>query len=373
MRKAKVLLAALLAPNLFAQPSVNDSKSVILDRLTARAQTGGDNTLDLLILSGGGQNGAWGTGFLRGWKKRTADPMPSFDLVTGISTGSLIAPFALVGTGQALDQVTDLYRNAVDEIKPSIDPLFLIRRTGGIMNRKKLEQSIARVMDSSFAGQLRQAFSENRQLLVGTTDLDSGLGRIWQIGSELDGTSPSLAHYHRILIAATAIPGAFAPVKLDGHSHLDGGVVTNMLLGLDLGDFKELARRLQARGITAPVRIRLWVIVNLWVQPRVLAASARSVSAIRDRGNVLMFILKQQFTLTRYSELAQAVSTGVPGLSMEFHYTAVPARFADEPGARKLFDQEFMHELDATGYERGSGSNPWEETPFSPFDFGRGK
>ena len=70
----------------------------MVETLAQRILTKNDGRLDLLFLSGGGQHGAYGIGFLQGWKKNELNPMPQFDLVTGISTGALQAPFALVGT-----------------------------------------------------------------------------------------------------------------------------------------------------------------------------------------------------------------------------------------------------------------------------------
>src|SRR3954451_25196070 len=51
--------------------------------------------LDLLGISGGGDNGAFGAGLLNGWTARGG--RPTFFLVTGISTGALSAPFAFLG------------------------------------------------------------------------------------------------------------------------------------------------------------------------------------------------------------------------------------------------------------------------------------
>jgi hypothetical protein len=48
-----------------------------------------------LAISGGGANGAFGAGFLNGWT--AAGTRPEFKVVTGISTGALIAPFAFLG------------------------------------------------------------------------------------------------------------------------------------------------------------------------------------------------------------------------------------------------------------------------------------
>jgi len=105
----------------------------VIARLVRRVERRGDRTLDLLLLSGGGQNGAFGAGFLRGWRLRADAPMPTFDLVSGISTGALQAPFALMGTAEALDTVSALYARSATTFAPTIDWWFWARPTGGLV------------------------------------------------------------------------------------------------------------------------------------------------------------------------------------------------------------------------------------------------
>ena len=74
--------------------------------------------IDILIISGGGDWGAFGAGVLKGWQKVPAQhPLakPEFDAVTGVSTGTLIAPFAFLGDRQSIDDIVDLYRNPQED------------------------------------------------------------------------------------------------------------------------------------------------------------------------------------------------------------------------------------------------------------------
>ena len=135
--------------------SISDST---VERLARRATARGDNTLDILLLSGGGQMGAYGAGFLRGWQSRTDAPMPRFDLVTGVSTGALQAPFAVVGTEAALDTVAYLYRNATDQIAPKVDWFFWLRHTGGVVKVDRFERAIERAVDVKMRDALLSAF-----------------------------------------------------------------------------------------------------------------------------------------------------------------------------------------------------------------------
>ena len=343
------------------------AREAIVERLVRRIEARGDRTLDIVLLSGGGQGGAYGAGFLRGWKQRADAPMPSFDVVTGISAGALLAPFAMIGSDSSLDYAAELYRTAVDRIQPSIDPLYFLKGKGGVLHRTKFVNTVHEIINPDMASRLHMAFAADRTLLIGTTDLDLGTGRIWDGARELDTTAAGLDRFRNVLIASSAIPGAFNPVLIGGHAHSDGGVATNLLLGADLTDFRRLGEALEARGFKEPVQIRLWVVVNLWVHPDVEVVNERSVGAIRTRGTWLMYFQAQQQALTRLWELSNAVTTGVPGLRMEMRYTAVPDSFGTQPAAKKLFDRAFMERLEQTGFERAQGASPWDELPVNPF------
>ena len=63
--------------------------------LAKQGHTGSLPSIAMLAISGGGDNGAFAAGFLNGWTK--AGTRPQFKLVTGVSTGALVAPFAFLG------------------------------------------------------------------------------------------------------------------------------------------------------------------------------------------------------------------------------------------------------------------------------------
>ena len=143
-----------------------------IDRMAERAIARGDRTLDMLLLSGGGQHGAYGVGFLRGWLARAKDSMPHFDVVTGVSTGSLQAPYALIGTADSLATAAALYREAATQFAPTPDYWFWLRRTGGVVDTTRFRAEIARTTDQRMAEVVVGAAKENRQLLIATTDFD---------------------------------------------------------------------------------------------------------------------------------------------------------------------------------------------------------
>jgi hypothetical protein len=334
----------------------------VIERLARRAVARGDRTLDILLLSGGGQNGAYGAGFLRGWKSRSDVPMPQFDVVTGVSTGALQAPFAFIGDASALDTLSALYLRAADRIAPTIDWFFWLRRTGGVVKTDRYRATIRSVLDARMADSMRTAFSADRQFLVATTDFDLATGRVWDLSRELDTTAASLARLREILYASTAIPGIFPPTTLDGHVHADGGVISNVLVPLTLDDYRRLADRLRARGIAEPVTVRVWMVLNLWTHmpPKVLDPSSRKDMSART--SLLMLSAQHPEIIEALRTLEQAVTTGVPGLKLEARYTAIPVALSTEPAASKLFDKGFMERLETLGYERARGAAPWDST-----------
>ena len=334
----------------------------VIERLARRAATRRDRTLDVLLLSGGGQNGAYGAGFLRGWKSRTDGPMPQFDLVTGVSTGALQAPFAFIGNVASIDTLSALYLRAAETIAPKIDWFFWLRRTGGVVKTDRYRATIRSVMSPGMADSMRMAFRADRQFLVATTDFDLAAGRMWDLSRELDTTTASLARVREIFYASTAIPGIFPPTTLDGHVHADGGVISNVLVPLTLDDYRKLAERLKARGVTEPVTVRVWMVLNLWTHmpPKVLNPSSRK--DMNTRTSLLMLSAQHPQIVQTLDALARAVSTGVPGVTLEARYTAIPVALSTEPAASKLFDKGFMQRLETLGYERARGATPWDST-----------
>jgi hypothetical protein len=157
----------------------------------------------------GGQHGAYGAGFLRGWRTRAERPMPRFDLVTGVSTGGLQAPFALLGTEAALETLARLYREAATGAGPTPDWLFWLRRTGGVVSISTYKRTIERAYDETLRAQLRTEFEAGRQLVIATTDLDLGIGRLWDLERAMGTTADGLARAHALLLATSASPASF--------------------------------------------------------------------------------------------------------------------------------------------------------------------
>jgi hypothetical protein len=359
--------ASIAADGAAAAAAHEATTARLIDGLARRAAARRDRALDLLLLSGGGQHGAYGIGFLRGWRARPDAPMPRFDLVTGVSTGALQAPFALLGTEAALDAAATLYRDAAGRSAPTMDWLFWLRRTGGVVDTARYRRAIASaILSERMRDELWVELDAGRQLATATTDLDLGIGRVWDLGRELRGGAGGPERVESVLLATTAVPGVFPPVVIDGHVHADGGLVSNVLPVLDFEGARRLAARLRALGVTEPVTVRIWVVMNLWTHPRPVVIDPASRGQIADRGSLLLFWTQQAQIPERLGDLARAVSAGVPGLRMELRYTAIPSELAGEPGAAAVADEAWMRRLDQLGYDRARGATPWDEV-ISPY------
>ncbi len=184
----------------------------------------------ILALSGGGANGAYGAGVIVGWSQ--SGDRPHFDVVTGVSTGALAAPFAFLGPDWD-DELQQVYtdggtRGLVDwrSVAALASPSLFSSRT----LRELLDHHISAEM-------LRQIAAEHaagRRLLVVTTNLDAAQPVIWDMGVIATiGGEPGLLLFRRILLASASLPGIFPPVLLPGVSpagvtveemHVDGGV-----------------------------------------------------------------------------------------------------------------------------------------------------
>lgn len=345
-------------------------RDTVIERLVRRAVKRGDRTVDVLMLSGGGQNGAFGAGFLRGWMQRPSDAMPRFDLVTGISTGALQAPYALLGTRSAIDTITALYARAAKSFAPSLDWWFWLRPTGGLVNTKRFDRTIAQTFDGPLRTELDAAFTNDQQIVFGTTDFDLGIGRLWSLGDELgrSGSASNAAaqRTQQLLKGATAIPGIFPPVMVDGHLQADGGVIENILPLLTFDDYSRLGQRLQARGLT-DVTVRVWVIMNLWTHsvPKVMKPSSRR--SISSRSTALLFYAHQPATLAALENLARAVSNQVPGIRMQMRLAVIPSDESVFPGANALFDRRFMQRLDSLGFAKAQSVAPWDTLSLNAF------
>jgi len=189
-----------------------------------------------LAISGGGDNGAFGAGLLVGWTK--AGDRPKFKLVTGVSTGALIAPFAFLGS-EYDDQLKEIYTSISPDDVFESRGIVEIPFSDAAADNAPLWDLVSQYADRDMLDAIAAEYAKGRFLLIGTTNLDSRRSAIWNIGAiATSGDPKALDLFHRILIASAAIPGALPPVlidvELDGvayqEMHVDGGAAAQVFV-----------------------------------------------------------------------------------------------------------------------------------------------
>lgn len=189
-----------------------------------------------LAISGGGDAGAFGAGLLVGWTKRGT--RPEFKVVTGVSAGALIAPFAFLGS--AYDPVlknVSLSIGAKDIIH--MRSLLAAVASDGMADPTPLAAMIAHYVTQDVLVAISREHARGRVLLIATTDLDSRQPVVWNMGVIASSKNPrAIDLFRKIMLASASIPGLFPPVMIDvsvngnlyQEMHVDGGVMAEAFL-----------------------------------------------------------------------------------------------------------------------------------------------
>jgi len=316
---------------------------------------------DILVLSGGGSDGAYGAGLLNGWTDRADRERPDFVMVTGISTGALIAP--LVFAGPDYDPALErFYTNtATQDVLDFVLFRALTGRALGLADTTRLADTVDRTLTPELIDRIAREHRKGRRLLVGTTNLDSQRPVTWNIGAIAASDNPDKRRLIRdILLASAAIPAALPPilfeVEVDGkrytEMHVDGGV-TRQLFSFPL----QVAEAAERDGLGGEMlRGTVYVIRNTKlapdfepVEPGVVQIAARSVSTLIKSAGV--------------ADIA-VVEDRVRRAGFGLKVTAVPESFDEVE--EELFDIRYMRALYKTGYDAAFEGAPWVTILQSP-------
>jgi len=310
--------------------------------------------VNFLAVSGGGSDGAFGAGLLVGWSD--CGTRPSFELVTGISTGALIAPFAFMGSAydQQLKEIYTAY--GTDDIARQRNPLAIITEASAADNAP-LANLIARYIDADFMAAVAREARKGRGLFIGTTFLDAQRPVIWDMGAiAVRGDEASLALFRKVLLASASIPGVFPPamipVEQDGkvydEMHVDGGVANQVFIfpaQINLADLDKRVQRTATRRIYVIRNARLhpmWASVSPGLT-KIAEASISSLITYQGIGDVNRIYLQ------------------VRAASADFNLAYVPDSFVGRENAP--FDLDYMRALYEFGYAQARAGYKWDKKP----------
>jgi predicted patatin/cPLA2 family phospholipase len=309
---------------------------------------------NLLAISGGAQDGAFGAGLLVGWSD--AGTRPLFDLVTGVSSGALIAPFAFLGREHDA-QLREIFT------KYERKDIFVYNVHGllegsALTDDAPLAKLIEKYVDDAFLQEIARERIKGRILLIGTTNLDTQRPVLWDMGRiAMSNSRDALVLFRKILLASATLPGVFPPVRIQvrvggqnyDELHVDGGVTRQVFIAPSVFSLVSNDQK-PGRPATRP---RLYVIRNGKIDPEWQSVGENVVS-ITQRS--ISTLIKNQGIGDLYRIYSVTKRDGI-----EFNLASIPTDFtdiSDEP-----FDQKYMVALFDRGYDLASHNYSWVKAP----------
>ncbi len=310
-----------------------------------------------LALSGGGADGAYGAGLLNGWTE--TGTRPEFTIVSGVSTGALIAPFAFLGPSYD-ELLRHLYTSGIAEkLLSSPRPLDLLFGSG-VFGSQPMRDLVAQHVDRPMLARVAAEYGRGRCLAVVTTDLDAQRAVVWDMGRIASYDSPAALELFRdVLTASASVPVVFPPVMIDVAAN--GRTVQEMHVD---GSVKSPVFTLPATFLlsnTRPeyrFRLNVYVLINNELDPdfkvvpeRSVAIAGRSVSTmIKDQTRSVIF-RTYQFTQEN---------------GLRFNLSYVDEKGVPDSDSSLGFDTAYMRRLYEYGYEKARSGRSWQREPPSP-------
>jgi len=309
---------------------------------------------NILVLSGGGADGAFGCGVLNGWRSAPGG-RPQFDVVTGVSTGALMATFAFLGEecdDAVLRQVYTTSRDQDIHGSP-----FELGPPNSVVDTGPLRKLIARHVTAKTIARVADAHRAGRRLYVATVDLDAGELVIWPLSKiAAEGGPGCVERFQKILLATASVPVFFPPVRIDGDLHVDAGLRETLFLRRAMLGVAAAynATRPATSSYTPPT---VWAIVNqrLETEPRAMHDD------LIDIGMRSLEMYTQSLELANVREIAHLAAAHQPAFA--FRYVSLP-NSADEPQPDPLgpmFDPVRMRRLYSSGQSIMRNPSGWHE------------
>ena len=309
-----------------------------------------------LALSGGGPNGAFGAGFVNGWSATGMRPV--FKIVSGVSTGALMAPFAFLGPPYdetlRLLYTTTASRNIFQLL--SIIPQLVAGES--LADSGPLAALIDRYVDAALVAQVAEAHRRGRRMYVGTVDLDAQRLVVWNMGLIATSGRPEAPElFRKVLLASASVPVAFPPILFDVEAegrlydemHVDGGVAARVFHSGGVFN-PAMMRDRTGRGVG---RQHVYVIHNGQLlpesqpTPRSLRAIALRVLESAGRAGVTSDL----FRIYAFAREAEA----------SFHWITIPEGV--ETTGDEVFDPVKMGRLYEVGYRTAIAGPVWVTRP----------
>jgi Patatin-like phospholipase len=317
----------------------------------------GNKTYSVLIISSGAENGAYGSGLLKGWSQSGSRPV--FKIVTGTSTGAIMAPFAFLGSAydRRLEEIYTTH-STKDVFRSKIIPW------DSLVRNWPLEHLIKKYFDKQLLQEIAKEYYKGRRLYIGTTDLDAQQLVVWNMGEIASvGNDKALGLFRKIILASVSMPGAFPPVYFQVKAHgkiydemdMDGGVTKQIFLPYEgLQNFKKAAEiQPGISGNSSKLRYKIYIIRNTFSDPIWMEVPDKIISIVI---RTIDTIIKAQsmgdiYQLYAFTKLENG----------DFNLACIPAGYIRHD--KEFFDPVEMKRLFDLGFKEASQGYHWRKTP----------
>jgi predicted acylesterase/phospholipase RssA len=344
-------------PQQLSEPSADLQRSTLRRASTRGSEVpvSGDTDVgcDLLAVSAGGDRGAFAAGLLNGWSH--TGTRPRFRVVTGVSVGALIAPFAFLGSR---------YDHVLRDVTLSAGPGRFFRRRStisgllgdGFASSEPLELLLATYVTAEVLQEIANEYRHGRDLYIMTTDLDAGVPVIWNMGAIAASASPdALALFRQVMRASAAIPVAVSPVLINVTAagrhfqelHVDGSVVHQVFLHPYPAPLPAPAARDAGSSCSA------FIIMNTQFDSH-WSPTPRRTLGIGER-------TMQTLTRVEASTDVDRIFAALQRQRIDFNLAYIDSDF--QAAHSRDFDQSYMRALYVYGQRLGSRDDSWHDMP----------
>jgi hypothetical protein len=308
---------------------------------------------NVLVLSGGGAYGAYTAGVLAGWTE--SGTRPSFDVVTGVSTGALVATLAFLGP-EYDPFLKRFYTTVTDKDVYARRSDLRALLSDSFRDSKPLAKLIEAVVSPQLLKDIAAEHAKGRRLYVGTTHLDARRLVVWDMGEIARRGDVPL--FNKVLLASASIPGFFPPVSIDVNvdgkpteeMHVDGGVTASVFFRsphVSPSQLRKLGERpLDGSNVYIIVAGKLYADPSC-VERRLIPIAADSITAL----------LYAKCRADLFQLYALSLATG-----MNYRVTSVPADM-DVPRDATSFDPAVMTWLYEAGRQQARSNKLWRGSP----------
>jgi len=354
---------------------INSSKAFSIKNslggvLTQKAEKFSDKKgavpFNILTLSGGGSRGAFGTGLLLGWKDKGS--IPEFDIITGISTGAVMAPFIFVG-GDELKKIEYFYTKMhTEEVFQSTWSSFF--GDGHIMNAKPLKKLFIENFNKDFLDKVALEHKKGRRLYIGTTNIDTGQLVVWDMGAIASSdTEDKYQRFSDIIYASTALPvylpPAYMRVNIEGKDyyqmHVDGGIYSQVfMIGL-LVNWDEVLNF--DKNANTNFDVTLYTVANRKYRQRDIYKPVEQAP----------FSIIEAYVLTEmdllFDRSVYRLYKSCKAKGFKFKMASIPDKAPEIIKVPTEFDPDLMIQLFKVGYEMGLNEIKWRtKIKFEEYD-----